>query len=153
VIHLRTLDEGSVNETGKDLDASQGEESIPGARDFWIPLSEERLRKTDAVFFKDQDDQVIDAVMITEAPGTSWAKEGLSQAAELLGRQGAWLAGTSGTSPSPDDAVSSAGTSPTRTICRDEASADTNRAADWYIVATSGATPGKPNSTNRYIPK
>jgi hypothetical protein len=153
VIHLRTLKEGSVNETGDDLNASQGDESIPGVREFWIPLSEERLRDTDAVFFMDQDDQVIDAVMFSETPGTSWAKEGLLQGAELLGRQGAWLAGTPWAVPSPGDAVDSSAASPTRTICRDENAADTNSAADWYITVDRGATSGKQNNTNRYVPK
>jgi hypothetical protein len=153
VIHLRTLDEESVNETGNDLNVSGGEESIPEVRDFWIPLSAERLRNTDAVFFMDQDDQIVDAVMFSEVPGTSWAKKELSQAAELLGRQGAWLAGIPETVPGPDDAVNSSTTTPTRTICRDEDSADTNSAVDWYITTDRSATPGKRNNTNRYVPK
>ncbi|MDR1374320.1 MAG: hypothetical protein LBJ24_05045, partial [Treponema sp.] len=90
VIHLRTRDTGSADETGDDLNASQGEESIAEVRDFWIPLSAERLRDTDAVFFMDQDDRIVDAVMFSKTPGTSWAKEELAQAAELLGRRGAW---------------------------------------------------------------
>jgi hypothetical protein len=152
VIHLRTLDEGSVNETGDDLNASRGEEAVSNVRDLWIPLSEERLRDTDAVFLMDQDDKVVDAVMFSEVQGTSWAKEGLLRAAELLGGQGAWLAASPGTVPEPGDAVPSAGTASTRTICREGVS-DTGSAADWYIAATSSATPGKPNSANRYVPK
>ncbi|MDR2019216.1 MAG: hypothetical protein LBQ14_00445 [Treponema sp.] len=151
VIHLRTLGEGNVDETGNDLNASRGEESIPGVRDFWIPLSAERLRSTDAVFFMDQDDQVIDAVMFSETPGTSWTKKELLQAAKLLGGQGAWLAGTPEAVPDSGDAVDSSATTPTRTICRDEDSADTNSAADWYIA--KGSTPGERNNTNRYVPK
>ncbi|MDR2185947.1 MAG: hypothetical protein LBO80_09855 [Treponema sp.] len=151
VIHLRTPDAGSVDETGDDLNASQGSESIPEVRDFWIPLSAERLRNTDAVFFMDQDDQIADAVMFSETPGESWAKEGLLRAAELLGRRGAWLAGVPEAVPGPGDAVNSGAATPVRTICRDEASADTNSAADWYIAASG--TPGKRNNADRYAPK
>jgi hypothetical protein len=147
VLHLRTLDPASVNETGDDLGLSPGTEAFPDTRDFWVPEALKRLRKTDAVLLLDQDDTVIDGVLLSENSGNAWAKEGLNQAAELLAAQKAWL------SSRPQDAVITKGTTGTRTICRDEAAAVTNSAADWYITATSQASPGKPNSNKRYEPK
>ncbi|GHV25854.1 hypothetical protein AGMMS4952_04670 [Spirochaetia bacterium] len=145
VLHLRTLDPASVNETGSDLGLSPGTEAFPDTRDFWVPESLKRLRKTDAVLLMDQDDTVLDGILLSENPGNTWAKEDLHQAAELLAARKAWV--------SPQEAVITKGTTATRTICRDEAAADTNSAADWYITATSQASPGKPNSNKRYEPK
>jgi hypothetical protein len=147
VLHLRTLDPASVNETGDDLRLSPGTEAFPDVRDFWVPEALKRLRKTDAVLLLDQDDAVIDGVLLSENPGNTWAKEALNQAADLLAAQGGWV------SSSPGEAIITKGTTATRTICRDETAADTNSAADWYITATSQASPGKPNSDKRYEPK
>jgi hypothetical protein len=155
VVHLRTLDPASVNETGGDLadtPYTKDNEAQPDARDFWIPESKKHLsKKAGAVFFTDQDDRIIDAVMFGEsAAGPVWQDEKMARAAELLGNAGAWIA-ADGNIPGPAAAVLSKDTSATRSICRDEAAADGNSAADWYITATSGATPGKPNNTKRYI--
>jgi hypothetical protein len=154
VVHLRSIEEGLINETGTNRDLSKGTEALPDARDFWVPGTKEVLRKTDAVFFMDQDNKVIDALLFSEEGGTAWAKAGLSTAAELLGKQSAWAASTGyGRLPLPNDALISKSTTATRTICRNEMAADSNRALDWYITASSNATPGKPNSTKRYEAK
>lgn len=153
LIHLRTLDPENSNETGENLGASGGTEAFPDVRDFWVPSEKKKLRASDAVIFLDQDDRVIDAVMLSETADAWWAKDELVQAAELLGRKQAWHPLNADGIPSPADAVITTGTTPTRTICRDETIADNNLATDWYIAATSNASPGKPNKTNRYEPK
>jgi hypothetical protein len=158
VLHLRTLDPASINESGGDRGLSPGTEAFPDTRDFWVPEALKRLRKTDAVLLLDQDDKVLDALLLSENPDTAWGKEGLTMAAELLAAQKAWLSPRGSPAGedrilSPREAVLSKGTTATRTICRDEAAADTNSAADWYITATSQASPGKPNSNKRYEPK
>jgi len=140
VVHLRTLDPDSQDETGKDLALSPGTEALSEARDFWVPGAVKRLRKTDAVFLLDQQDRVLDAVLLNEAPEGGWKKEALAKGADFLQSQAAWSGG----------AVFSKGATVTRTVCRDESSPDTGTAADWYIAATSQATPGRPNSTKRY---
>ncbi|MDL2229795.1 hypothetical protein LJC14_06050 [Treponema sp. OttesenSCG-928-L16] len=154
VLHLRTLENESVNETGNDLGVSGGNEASAQARDFWVPGSAKLLRKSDAVFFTDQDDRIIDAVLLSENPDAWWNKEELSLAASFVGEQGAWLQGEhpERNAPGPKDAVPAAGTTPTRTICRDESAADSNSALDWYICAASSASPGAQNSTKRYSP-
>ncbi|MDR2397128.1 MAG: hypothetical protein LBD74_00020 [Spirochaetaceae bacterium] len=147
VIHLRSLDAGLSNETGTDRGASTGPEALVEARDFWVPDTRKRLRKTDVVFFMDQDDQILDAVVLSEK-AEPWAKVEVAEAARQVSDQGAWLP-----SPEPHHAVPSKGTTVTRSISRDEALADRNRAEDWYITATSGVSPGKANTLKRYTPK
>jgi len=148
VLHMRTFDESCVDEFG-DLDESGGTDSCPTARDFWISGSTELLRKTDAVYVLDQDDRVLDAVMFSEKPDPAWGKDSLAAAAEFLFAKGAWTS-PSGKICSPEDAVDSSKTSPTRSISRDETVDNTGTKADWYITANSNATPGLPNSTVRY---
>ncbi|MDR2394901.1 MAG: hypothetical protein LBD93_12225 [Treponema sp.] len=147
VIHLRSLEEGAINETGTDRSASPGTEAFPESRDFWVPGTKKRLRKTDVVFFMDQDDRVLDGVLLSENAGTAWAKEELAVAANLVHLQGGWVP-----SPDPHHAVSSKATTVTRTISRHETALDRNCAEDWYITATSGATPGKRNTSKAYVP-
>ena len=149
-LHLRTIEEGCHDELGDNLAESGGTDSSPAARDLWIPGATKLLRKTDAVYLLDQDDGVVDAVMISESADPWWNKNYFAEAAEFLFSKGAWK------SPdekmcSPAAAVSSSGTTATRTICRDETlGTRSGTAADWYITATSSATPGKPNNPKRY---
>lgn len=156
VLHLRTLDSAMTSETGGDLAAipyTKDNEAQPDARDFWMPDSKKHLsKKAGALFFTDQDDQIIDALVFCEsAAGLEWQDEKTALAAEFLGKTGAWTAGDGGV-PGPADAVLSNGTTVTRSICRDEAAADSNGPGDWYISATSCASPGKPNNSKRYVP-
>jgi hypothetical protein len=157
VVHLRSAEAGIVNETGGDLGESGGTETSPESRDFWVPESKERFRKTDAVYLLDQDDRIIDGVLFSETADVWWTKEVLAKTAGFLSEQEAWVSlensGSGKTVPGPADAVDSSKTTNTRSICRDETVPDSNSAADWYITVTSGATPGKPNNPNRYIAK
>ena len=150
VLHLRTSEEGSRDELDGNLEKSGGTDSSPAARDLWIPGSTKLLRKTDAVYLLDQDDNVIDAVMLSESADPWWGKDYFAEAAEFLFKAGAWKS-LEGTVCSPAEAILSSGTTNTRTICRDETlTVNSGTAADWYITATSNATPGRPNSTKRY---
>jgi hypothetical protein len=154
VIHLRNIEEGTVNETGDDLDLSTGADAQGDARDFWITSDAKLLHRTDAVYFLDQDDRVIDGVMLNENPDPQWQKDHFTRAAEFLYGQGAWITGRKDaekTIPGPAEAVGTAGikTVKTRSINRDETAADTNTAADWYITVSNGATPGRPNNSAR----
>jgi hypothetical protein len=149
VVHLRTLEAGAVDETGDDLDLSEGNEVSATARDFWIPGSEKMLHKTDAVYLMDQDDNIIDAVMMSENADPWWTKDHFVQAADLFYQQGAWISPDEEI-PGPTAAVFTASTTATRSICRDETVPDSNAAGDWYVTVNSGATPGAPNNVKRY---
>jgi len=149
VIHLRTTEDGCVDEYGSDLAASRGTNSSTTARDIWLPGNVKLLRKTDVVYLLDQDDRVLDAVMLSEAADAWWSKDYFAEAADFLFSQGAWKSKNGGIC-GPADAVISAGTTNTRTICRDETTDNSKTAADWYITATSSATPGGVNSVKRH---
>jgi hypothetical protein len=141
-----------VNETGTNLAASGGTDASPTARDFWVPGTAKLLHKTGAVFFLDQDDRIVDGVLLCEDEAAWSKKEYMRTTAELLNSQGAWT-GTAGGVPGPQDAVASKGATVTRSVSRREALPDTNGKADWYITATSKASPGRPNNPEVYVPK
>ena len=148
-LHLRTTEESNRDELGRSLDESGGADSSPTARDIWIPGSAKLLHKTDAVYLLDQDDSVVDAVMFSENADPWWGKDYFAEAAEFLYNAAAWKSPENKICD-PSKAVQSTGTTLTRTICRDESLVNNSgTAADWYITANSGATPGKPNSTKR----
>jgi hypothetical protein len=148
-LHLRTLEETCKNEYGGDIKESGGVNSSELAWDFWIPGST-KLMQTIAttVYVLDQDDRVLDAVMISQNPN-SWSRDYFAEAADFLFQQGAWKS-ADGNICRPADTVNSANATNTRTICRDETVGDSDTAADWYIVYTSSATPGKENNTRRW---
>ncbi|MDR1803282.1 MAG: hypothetical protein LBQ94_06700 [Treponema sp.] len=154
VFHLRTLEDGCVDETGSNLALSGGTDAHNTARDFWLPNTSEMLRKTDALWLMDQDDRIIDAVIFSENPGSSWSNNKVAEAAKLLGAKKAWLPLSKGDDgrdnwvPSPDDVVTSKGTTTSKTICRDDSLPAEPRAGNWYITATNGLTPGEKNKTS-----
>ena|GEM_PF-498512 len=154
VLHLRTIAEDSVDETGTDLSLSGGNEALDTARDFWVPGSRKLLHRTSALWLIDQDDRIIDAVLLSETPA-AWGSNNTIAAAEFLSGKGAWLPADVGDAEAgrvanARDAISSFGTTPTRTISRDQTVPHDRRAGNWYIVATGNATPGRENSQRRH---
>jgi hypothetical protein len=147
ILHLRGTGQGIVNETGPDLGLSGGIEAVPDVRDFWVAGSKKLIHKTDAVYFMDQDDTILDAVILSEKPDPQWSKEHFTKAAELLHKQGAWVS-KAGTLPGPQDAVdtSTVKTATTRSISRNESAMDTNAAEDWFVTPIGGCTPGRRNT-------
>ena len=151
-LHLRTIEDGTADETGTNLALSGGTGSNDEARDLWVPGTTKLVRRTDALWLLDQDDRILDAVLLSENPGTSWANQSLAAAAELFGREKAWLPPgevAAGWIPGPSDAVITAGTTATRTINRDESRPPSPRAENWYVTATSGNSPGRSNDPRR----
>ncbi|MDR1838127.1 MAG: hypothetical protein LBQ93_00875 [Treponema sp.] len=149
VLHLRKVEEDCRDELGNNLSESGGTDSSPNARDFWLPGNSKLMHKAaTAVYVLDQDNRVLDAVMISATADSWWKQNYFAEAAEFLYSQGAWKS-ADGKICRPSDAVNSASATNTRTICRDETVKDTNTEADWYITATSSATPGGPNSEKR----
>jgi hypothetical protein len=152
VLNLRTPEADCKNEYGVNLAESGGKNSSPSSRDFWIPGSSKLIHKeASAIYVLNQDDKALAAVMISDNAASWWAKEYLAEAAEFLFKQGAWKS-ADGKMCGPANAVNSANSTNTRTICRDDKVKNTNTAADWYITANSSASPGKPNDPKRYVP-
>ncbi|GHU37896.1 hypothetical protein FACS1894172_21480 [Spirochaetia bacterium] len=154
VLHLRKLDENAKDETGTALGVVVKETDATEGRDFWLPDAKKVIRKTDAVYFVDQDGKIMDAVLMSADSGTQWANENIAKAAELFNRQGAWK-GTGTRTPTPNDAVQTANTTATRSISRNESKTDSNTASDWFITGSSKATPGIVNVSiaDKYVPK
>jgi hypothetical protein len=153
VLNLRTPEADCKDEYGENLAESGGTNSTPASRDFWIPGNSKLIHKeASAIYVLDQDDKALAAVMISDNAASWWAKDYLAEAAELLFMQGAWKS-ADGKIGGPANAASAAGTTATRTICRDETANSNNTADGWYITDTSKATPGKPNDPKRYVPK
>jgi hypothetical protein len=156
VVHLRSLDPNTVNETTSDLEATpytKDNEAWPDSRDFWIPGAKKHLaKKAGMAYLLNQDDEVLDALMWSESPDDWWADEKLALAADFLFSKGAWISKGKGP-PEPASTVSSAFTTATRSISRDEDAQDTDGPSDWYITVASGATPGKKNNPKRYQPQ
>ena len=149
-LHLRTMEDSNQNELGSNLSESGGVDSSAKGRDLWIPGSTKLLRKTDIIYFLDQDDNVMDAVMLSENKDAWWNKDYFSEAAEFLYSKNTWI-NPDGKICSPADVIQTVGTTVTRTICRDETlKLNSHAASDWYITATSCATPGMPNNLKRY---
>jgi hypothetical protein len=151
VLHLRTFDESSKDEYTNALDESVGLLASPTARDFWMPGNTKLMHKIAMIYVLDQDDKVIDAVILSENPDNWWTKDYFAETAEFLFNKGSWKSADGGVC-GPKDAASSKGTTNTRTICRDETVENSGTAKDWYVTVTSGATPGKPNNSKRYVP-
>jgi hypothetical protein len=153
VLNLRTLEEDNCkDEYGENLAESGSANSSPTARDFYVPGNTVKLHKAaTAIYVLNQDDDVLAAVMISDGSDSWWGKDYLAEAAEFLFLQDAWKSADGGVC-GPSDAVRSTGTTNTRTICRDETLMNTGTAADWYVTASSGATPGKENNQKRYAP-
>jgi len=140
VLHLRTVEDSCKDEYGSNLSESGGRNASPTARDIWVPGNTKLIHKTSIVYVLDQDDKVLGAVMLSENPTSVWPKDYFAQTVDFLLEKGAWIG----------DAFSTTGTTNTRTINRDETRANTNTAADWYITATSSATPGTLNNPKRF---
>jgi len=150
VLHLRTVEEGCKDEYGVRLDESRGTNASPTARDFWVAGNTKRVHKeATAIYVLDQDDKVLTGVMISNQTANWWGKDYFAEAAELLFNHNVWKS-ASGQVCGPTDAINTTGTTNTRTICRDETVRNTNTAADWYITATSSATPGRLNNPKRH---
>jgi hypothetical protein len=150
LVHMRVPDYiNGVDELGEDLTLSTAGDSKAqadcpqDARDIWLPWNKEMLRKSDAVYFVDQLDAVIDAIVFCDKSkeAEKWGGNPyFTSATDTLAASGAW------TGTGIADAFDSSGTTPTSTISRRENSDDTNTAQDWYLSGVGKATPGKPNT-------
>jgi hypothetical protein len=162
-VHLRKrATDNGIDETGSNLalaassETSAAKDLSKTARDLWVAGNEKRIHKTDVIYIVDQDDKIIDALALCETE-KAWNKNtAFKNGVELLAKQDMWRSadGILIKTPSFSDAVqNSAWITETRTLCRDETVDDSNTSADWYVCATSSATPGAVNNPKRHEPK
>ncbi|GMO30384.1 MAG: hypothetical protein Pg6A_19370 [Termitinemataceae bacterium] len=151
LLHLRTLaTDNAVDELENNLAlASAGKEadSPRTVRDLWVHTDKKLVHKTDVIYIVDQDDVVVDGIVIAEN-ANAWKKNNaFTKAAELLAKQRKWFNkdGVLVLSPQFEDAVLSAGTTVTKTICRYESRDNSRTNADWYICGSGNGSPGIAN--------
>ncbi len=149
-------DEAEADEID-DITASAGKNASDDARDFWIPDGDGLTGTNGAIsVYTSRSGSVQDAVIYSNRTRESdenyrgfGSRKVLAQVDEL-GAAHAWLG--AGELLFPEDAVWSDNSTATRSLNRDRDRADSDTALDWYTTATRGATPGSPNSRERYAP-
>lgn len=92
VLHLRSNEEGCINETGDNLDESTAGFSKPGVRDLWDENNVARLGdKIDVVLIKNSyDDSILDGIMYASSDNLDWSKELMYTYAQKLVESGIW---------------------------------------------------------------
>ncbi len=140
VIHYRNIEEGCINELTDDLSLSSATESSE-SRDFWIENEKARISKSDVILLKNKfQGDIVDSVLFSESSFTNWKTDFMSECATLAISSGNWFG----------ENANSDGLTATRTLSRQNLNKDNSA---WIVVATSKATPGKENSTQRYVAK
>ena len=162
VLHLRSYDDQKpfcVNESESDdlaLAASTAADSCPEARDFWHEENTKLLGKTSVILLWERSQGVMtDALLMAESGKNGWPSSAAGDAAQSAVLADVWIDGASVT-----DAVCTDKATATRTVSRQNIDELTEAAgsddfvwpvpvsaSDWLVVATSQATPGKPNSS------
>lgn len=148
---------GEINETELPA-ASGGLDASPRAWDFWL-AGGTGLSGNNGVLtvYSNPHGEILDGVLYSNRTSASdedyrgFGSADTMEKADELAEAGAWIAG--GELVAPEDAVNPENSTSTRSICRSSQSIDTNTAADWHIVPTSGFTFGGQNSDDVYIPK
>jgi len=157
ILHLKADDSGAgIDETGA-LDASGGTDASPLARDLWYP-GQEGLTKSNGVvaLYENPAGAPLDAFIYSDRTKDSDAKysgfgsQKLKDRVKEIVTGGGWK--TECAEPFPEDCASSAGTTETRTVCRNAESSDTDSKADWHIVPTKGSSFGSANNPAVYDP-
>ena len=147
-LHLRTLESGCVNELSADLTMSGGTDSCSTARDLWVSGNDKLLHQTDIVYLLDAYGRFIDAIIMNEAPRATWNKNQshFTEIVEYLFINGMWKS-VDNQMPSPFDAVDTSAikTATTKSVSRYERKENSHTSNDWYITASSGASPGIKN--------
>ncbi len=163
VVHFRTMDEhasGCIDETGDNLNASTAPDSCADVRDFWVPGTGSRLGKSDVILLRKRSGgPLMDALLYAQSSAKDAARSKLVETTRQFLGVGAGQEGIDFSTW-----VSGDGLTTTRTLCRQDistidlvAESDSGipvaAGSDWFVVATSSATPGLPNSSNRYEAK
>lgn len=157
VVHFKpTGDPSEINETD-DPAASGGFNATDTAWDVWVAGGNGIPNSTGALTLTAwPGGPIVDAFLYsTRTYDAASELDGFGLASQQamfqeLVSAGAWQA--AGDTVVPDDGFDPDPSTATRSIVRDESAADTDSKADWFVVPTSGATPGRPNTTERYAP-
>jgi hypothetical protein len=137
--------------------SSGGLDSSEQAWDFWVPAGDGLPGNNGVVsLYERPGGEILDGFLYSNRTSESDAlylgfgtREAMERALELAA-DGGWS--VAGETVRPEDAVNPEGSTATRSLCRDRAGTDTDSAADWHIVPTSGFSFGEQNSEEVYQP-
>jgi len=144
-----------INET-EEKDISGGLDASVNAYDFWIEDGSGLSGNNGAIsIYERPGGPVVDGVLYSNRTSDSdemylgfGTRIAMEQALELS-RDNGWISYNE--TICPEDAVSSDGSTSTRSICRNK-NADSDTNSDWYIVPTRGYSFGSENLEEVYIP-
>jgi hypothetical protein len=140
VLHYRNIEEGCIDEIDNDKELSTATESSSSI-DLWIENTSARIAKSDVILLKNKrQGEIVDSGLYMENSATSWKTPFLSECAELAISSETWIG----------NPVISDGVTATRTLSRVNLNKD---ASAWIVTATSKASPGKENSSQKYVAK
>lgn len=157
VVHFKP--EGIPEEIDEleDPTASGGLDATDTGWDFWVEDSSGISGNNGAVSLYDQPGAgLLDAVIYsnrTSASDERYRGFGSKKALAMVdgvAADGGWVA--AGAQVAPEDAVDPEDSTATRSMNRKRSPEDTDTAADWHIVPTSGYTFGAPNNDEEYAP-
>ncbi len=146
-----------IDETTR-TDESAGKDAHPGAWDYWVAGGSGLSGNNGMLSLYDAPHgALVDAVIYSNRTSESderyrgWGRAEVMERVDELVRAGGWV--PAGELLTPEETVSSARTTATRSMGRASTHADTNTAADWHTVPTSGYSFGGVNSDDVYEPR
>ena len=157
LIHFKPEGIAAEKDEVADSDSSGGKDTHPAAWDFWVEGGS-GLSGNNGVLtlYQNPYGTLVDAALYsnrTSASDTSYRGFGsttfMRQADEIVAA-GGWI--TEHPLVRPEDCIYSDHSTATRSLNRSSTSADTDSAADWHTVPTSGYTFGEVNSEQRHTP-
>jgi hypothetical protein len=157
LVHFRPQGTAEEVDELEDKTASGGLDAGEQAWDFWVPAGDGLPGNNGVVsLYARPGGEILDGFLYSNRTRDSdelylgfGTREAMERALELVA-DGGWA--IAGEGVHPEDAVSPEGSTATRSLCRDRAGTDTDGAADWHIVPTSGFTFGEENSEAVYQP-
>lgn len=157
VAHFKPAGDPSEIDETEDRTLSGGLDASDSAFDFWVDEGD-GIGGNNGVLslYASPCGAILDGVLYSNRTSQSdedfggfGTAETLARAEELV-RDGGWK--IAGERVAPEDGLSPEGSTGTRSICRSSASVDRDTAADWHIVPTRGASLGRENSDEVWVP-
>jgi hypothetical protein len=157
VVHFKPSGDPSELDEAEDRTLSGGLDASEAAFDFWVDGGD-GIGGNNGVLslYASPCGAIVDGVLYSnrtsqsdENYGGFGTAETLARAEELA-RDGGWR--IAGERVAPEDALNPEGSTGTRSLCRSSAGGDTDGAADWHIVPTRGASLGRENSDEVWVP-
>ncbi len=164
-VHLRTLEDGSINEINGDCTESTAPDSHDSAWDLWIDGSEDKLvTQFDVILLRNSESYIYDALLMADSSKIEWKNTFYQDFANKASKSGIWVGGEY-----VKNAVDvSASNSYLRSVSRQDIQELSEKYSDgtkipdiiqnekskWIVTASKtkknpdiGATPGYKNST------